>query len=62
MVTKTTKGESSAENQDGSLVSYEAPVLTPIGSLHDLLAGGGTQSCDMGAPDPSGGPQPFGTC
>jgi hypothetical protein len=40
-------------------VPYEAPVLTPIGSLHDLLAGGGTQACDNGTLDPAGGPLPF---
>jgi hypothetical protein len=33
---------------DGQGRPYETPVLTPIGCLHDLLAGGGTQPCDGG--------------
>jgi hypothetical protein len=41
---------SAEPGQDGNprdaQVPYEAPVLTPIGCLHDLLAGGGTQNCD----------------
>jgi hypothetical protein len=47
--------------EGGDVIPYEPPVLTPIGSLHDLLAGGGTQSCDSGGLDPNGGPIPFGT-
>jgi len=40
-------------------IPYEAPSLTPIGSLHDLLAGGGTQPrCDMGTFDTNGGNSP----
>jgi hypothetical protein len=31
---------------NGAPLPYEPPVLTAIGSLHDLLAGGGTQACD----------------
>jgi hypothetical protein len=27
-------------------VSYEAPALTVLGNLRDLLAGGGSQDCD----------------
>lgn len=30
----------------GDPLPYEPPVLTAIGSLHDLLAGGGSQGCD----------------
>jgi len=42
-------GEPGADgNRDQGQVPYEAPVLTPIGCLHDLLAGGGTQACDGG--------------
>ena len=29
-----------------SRIPYEPPILTPIGCLHDLLAGGATQNCD----------------
>ena len=36
---------------------YEPPSLKPIGSLHDLLAGGGTQPCDMGSFSPGPSPQ-----
>jgi hypothetical protein len=43
--------------QSDVVVPYESPVLIPIGSLHDLLAGTGTQSCDAGVPDP--GPTPI---
>ena len=32
-----------------SLASYEAPRLTPIGNLRDILAGGGSQPCEGGA-------------
>jgi hypothetical protein len=46
--------------QDGNEIApYEAPVLTPIGNLHDLLAGGGSRSCDHGTNDPAGGALPF---
>jgi hypothetical protein len=48
-------GKTAVETKDG--VSYEAPVLTAIGSLHDLLAGGGTQGCDNGTFE--AGPLPF---
>ena len=41
------------------VLPYEAPVLTPIGTLGDLLAGGGSNLCDgtVGeqGPDPAGG-------
>jgi len=43
--------------------AYEAPVLVPIGSLHDLLAGGGSLACDNGELDPTnGGKDPFAGC
>jgi hypothetical protein len=37
---------------------YEAPRLTPIGNLRDLLAGPGSQPCEGGAPAGSGGDEP----
>jgi hypothetical protein len=48
-----------AQDQGERAVPYEAPSLIPIGSLHDLLAGGGSKSCDNGSEDPAGGPLPF---
>lgn len=43
-------------------IPYEAPCLTPIGSLHDLLAGSGTQHCDgmtfEAGPNPQVSPTP----
>jgi hypothetical protein len=57
MATKSGVGDSTLDRMDGGLVSYEAPVLTPIGSLHDILAGGGTKGCDNGTPEL--GPLPF---
>jgi len=44
----------SSEMRSGE--AYEAPEVFPIGHLHDLLAGGGTQNCDFG--DLEAGPQP----
>jgi hypothetical protein len=41
-----------------TLGTYEAPRLTPIGNLRDLLAGPGSQPCEGGAPAGSGGDQP----
>lgn len=41
---------------DAAALPYEAPVLTPIGTLRDLLAGQGSNPCDggglMAGPDP----------
>ncbi len=41
----------------GSGVPYEAPILTPIGSLGELLAGQGSDLCDgivsATGPDPA---------
>jgi hypothetical protein len=43
-----------------SLASYEAPRLTPIGNLRDILAGGGSLPCEGGFPaQASGGDAPF---
>jgi hypothetical protein len=40
--------------------SYEAPRLTPIGNLRDILAGAGSQPCEGGLPaQASGGDAPF---
>ena len=39
---------------------YEAPVLTPIGTLGDLLAGGGSNLCDGMVPEQ--GPNPSTSC
>ena len=33
-----------------AVLPYEAPVLTPIGTLGDLLAGGGSNLCDGDRP------------
>ncbi len=43
--------------------AYEAPRLTPIGNLRDILAGPGSQPCESG-PAASGGdvPQMGGIC
>jgi hypothetical protein len=41
-----------------ALASYEAPRLTPIGNLRDLLAGPGSQPCEGGQPQASGGDEP----
>jgi hypothetical protein len=41
-------------------LTYEPPVITPMGSLHDLLAGGGSQGCDSCSPE--AGPDPFPAC
>jgi hypothetical protein len=50
----------SAVPAEGSSVAYEPPRLTPIGNLHDLLAGIGSNPCDAGeiatGPDPISGP------
>ena len=35
---------------DGDRVNYERPILTPIGNLHDLLAGSGTRNGDQVGP------------
>jgi hypothetical protein len=44
----------------GPGLPYEAPVLTPIGSLGELLAGQGSNVCDAGV---SGtGPDPAPSC
>ena len=53
-------GDLGAEgSRDEGQTPYEAPVLTPIGCLHDLLAGGGTKSCDNGMfQGTTGGPDP----
>jgi len=40
---------------EGGGDSYEAPEVFPIGHLHDLLAGGGTQNCDAGSLEPNNG-------
>lgn len=32
--------------EEGSKASYESPKLIVLGNLRDLLAGGGSQSCD----------------
>ena len=43
-----------------SQASYEAPRLTPIGNLRDILAGSGSQPCEGGFPaQASGGDAPF---
>jgi hypothetical protein len=44
----------------GAALPYEAPVLTPIGTLSELLAGGGSDLCDNGIS--ATGPDPAGTC
>jgi hypothetical protein len=36
------------ELRDATAVGYERPRLTPMGSLHDLLAGGSGSTCDVG--------------
>ena len=41
---------------------YEAPQLTAIGNLHDLLAGDGGTSCDSIPDEPTGGHDPAGQC
>jgi hypothetical protein len=41
----TSMGDDFAEVH-GEALPYEPPVLTPIGSLHDLLAGSGSLACD----------------
>jgi hypothetical protein len=39
------------EGHDQDLVGgYERPVLVPMGNLHDLLAGSGTQNGDQVGP------------
>jgi hypothetical protein len=43
-----------------AVLPYEAPVLTPIGTLGDLLAGGGSNPCDGMIPEQ--GPDPAATC
>jgi hypothetical protein len=45
-------------NATKTLATYEAPRLTPIGNLRDLLAGPGSQPCENDAPQASGGDQP----
>jgi hypothetical protein len=40
-------------------VTYEPPRLVPVGSLHDLLAGGGSQ-CDVDQSTGTGAP--VGSC
>jgi len=42
---KATDGEAKEIAGPGA---YERPLLTRIGNLHDLLAGGGTQNADPG--------------
>jgi hypothetical protein len=43
-----------------SRASYEAPRLTPIGNLRDILAGAGSLPCEGGLPaQASGGDAPF---
>ena len=45
------------------LASYEAPRVTPIGNLRDILAGGSSLPCENNAPAPvSGGDQPGDQC
>jgi hypothetical protein len=43
-----------------AVLAYEAPVLTPIGTLGDLLAGGGSNLCDGAIPEQ--GPDPASSC
>jgi hypothetical protein len=43
---KATEGEAKETLSPGH--AYERPLLTRIGNLHDLLAGGGTQNADPG--------------
>jgi hypothetical protein len=44
-----------AEVQDGVAVAYVPPRLTPVGNLHDLLAGGSGSTCDVdGGPGNAG--------
>jgi hypothetical protein len=38
-----------------ALASYEAPRLTPIGNLRDILAGSGSQPCEGMAQAPATG-------
>jgi hypothetical protein len=46
----------SISDADGEpVLSYERPVLTPVGNLHDLLAAGGTQNSDPGGSCQAGG-------
>ena len=40
----TNRPRNSNESRDAA--SYEPPQLTPLGNLHDLLAGTGTQTAD----------------
>jgi len=42
--------------------SYEPPRLTPIGNLHDLLAGDGGTSCDAVSGNPTAGHDNPGLC
>jgi len=54
-------GEQSDEQtkSEGSPVaSYEPPRLTPIGNLHDLLAGQATVPCEATSPAISGDNDP----
>lgn len=46
-----------------TLAAYEAPRLTPIGNLRDILAGPGSLPCEVG-PAGSGGdvPEQGGIC
>jgi hypothetical protein len=51
------------EAWEGSAIGpYEAPRLTPIGNLRDLLAGDGGTSCDSATTQPSGGHDPVNLC
>ncbi len=45
-----------------ALASYEAPRLTPIGNLRDILAGTGSQPCEgtVSAPVAGGDTPPIG--
>ena len=41
---------------------YEAPVLVPLGNLHDLLAAGGSNNCDGTDQAPGSGTDPGSMC
>ncbi len=46
-------GKSHTTNEDSDqhvVAGYERPVLIPMGNLHDLLAGSGTQNGDQVGP------------
>jgi hypothetical protein len=44
-VSKDNRAIEGASGSNGG-ASYEAPVLTPLGNLNDLLAGDGGTQCD----------------